>query len=450
MQLVFAESSASFPPWRTATCMLTKWLPSSADDVPVVAQPANSSGASDTSTHTCGGSSSASSVLAGGSSASPRSASAARQQRAQPAAATDALCEVASVTLLPPIRTGLAAGAADGEGVGGRSPASARSPLYYDHEQHGKAAALAGLLSPWAPALSSRHLLQAHYPLVGAGSDRDGLTFRGDDTDGSAFAAAQAAVPSMVRRCSSDGLQVQVVGGSAVVSVGSWGDGSNCSSPGIEAPAGALRSFLSEDCYDRVCGGGGVGVARRRGVAIVHQARGAGRRCGVGGFGEAVAAGSAAREAAAAVRFSPAAAGPALAGRSSKAGGVGAGPAAHAAAAAGARDSAHPGSCRATPPSRSLAPCGHDATLDLARFDSGGRDDALGPAPGLALFGGLGLGGGSSSGSTQQHAAGPAAAAQGAPLPPAAVRRLSSNSSMCSQRSALSAAIAGKGVPVRR
>jgi hypothetical protein len=36
MQLVFAEAAASCPPWRTATSMISKWLPSSADDVPVL------------------------------------------------------------------------------------------------------------------------------------------------------------------------------------------------------------------------------------------------------------------------------------------------------------------------------------------------------------------------------------------------------------------------------
>jgi hypothetical protein len=44
MQLVFAETTASCPPWRTTASMISKWLPSSADDVPVL--PRNSSGSS--------------------------------------------------------------------------------------------------------------------------------------------------------------------------------------------------------------------------------------------------------------------------------------------------------------------------------------------------------------------------------------------------------------------
>jgi hypothetical protein len=44
MQLVFAETTASWPPWRTAASMISKWLPASADDVPVL--PRNSSSSS--------------------------------------------------------------------------------------------------------------------------------------------------------------------------------------------------------------------------------------------------------------------------------------------------------------------------------------------------------------------------------------------------------------------
>ncbi|KAF6266452.1 hypothetical protein COO60DRAFT_1633045 [Scenedesmus sp. NREL 46B-D3] len=47
MELVFAETAASCPPWRTASSMTSKWLPSSADDVPV--PPGNSSSSLDPS-----------------------------------------------------------------------------------------------------------------------------------------------------------------------------------------------------------------------------------------------------------------------------------------------------------------------------------------------------------------------------------------------------------------
>eukprot|EP00882_Tetradesmus_deserticola_P001878 GHRQ01002014.1.p1 GENE.GHRQ01002014.1~~GHRQ01002014.1.p1 ORF type:complete len:500 (+),score=147.81 GHRQ01002014.1:1190-2689(+) len=43
MQLVFAETAASCPPWRTAASMISKWLPSSADDVPVLPGSSSSS-----------------------------------------------------------------------------------------------------------------------------------------------------------------------------------------------------------------------------------------------------------------------------------------------------------------------------------------------------------------------------------------------------------------------
>lgn len=47
MQLVFAETTASCPPWRTASSMISRWLPSSADDVPVLPRSSsNGSGSS--------------------------------------------------------------------------------------------------------------------------------------------------------------------------------------------------------------------------------------------------------------------------------------------------------------------------------------------------------------------------------------------------------------------
>lgn len=36
MQLVFTETGVSCPPWRQPTCMISKWLPSSVEDTPVV------------------------------------------------------------------------------------------------------------------------------------------------------------------------------------------------------------------------------------------------------------------------------------------------------------------------------------------------------------------------------------------------------------------------------
>lgn len=50
MQLVFEETASSCPPWRTASCMISKWLPSNADDVPVL-PPGSGAAAADSSSN---------------------------------------------------------------------------------------------------------------------------------------------------------------------------------------------------------------------------------------------------------------------------------------------------------------------------------------------------------------------------------------------------------------
>lgn len=43
MQLVFAETGISCPPWRQQACMISKWLPANADDIPVISSDSSSS-----------------------------------------------------------------------------------------------------------------------------------------------------------------------------------------------------------------------------------------------------------------------------------------------------------------------------------------------------------------------------------------------------------------------
>lgn len=43
MQVVFAESGISFPPWRQSACITSKWLPSNAEDVSVCAPDSSNS-----------------------------------------------------------------------------------------------------------------------------------------------------------------------------------------------------------------------------------------------------------------------------------------------------------------------------------------------------------------------------------------------------------------------
>lgn len=412
MQHVFADTASSCPPWRTASCMLTKWLPSAADDVPVVAHGGTRD--SDTSTRTSGSNSALS---------SPRGCT--PPGRATTAAAGNSgLFDVPGAVLLAPIRTG-GATTADAGGSG----ATPRSPLYYDAAAvHSKAAAV-GLLSPGAcgdSGVDRRQLLPAHYPLVGAriaaaapagggAGERDALGVHWPDQD--------QRVAQLARRRSSDDQHSYFASGAAA-GEGSYGYASTCSSPGVEAPMGLLRSCFSEDG-----GPGGSSGSRRLGVAIVqrhqqHAGWGKGRDSshGSGGFNDALTARhNAAATHHVATRISLDA-GLALAPQ-----GPGSAAAAAAAAAAAFGSSKAPAASRQR---RSWHARDRDASLDIARFDShssGTGDDALLPPP---VWCGLRGSGGSASTSK----------------PPTARLRGSGGSAS----SALSAAIACQGASMLR
>lgn len=216
MQQVFADTATSCPPWRTPSCMLTKWLPSAADDVPVAAP-----GSSDGDSSSASGSAN-SSVLS------------------SPAGLR--LSSSTGPALLVPIRTaGLYAGdTADG-------PAG-RSPLYFDQEKFSAAKAF---LAPSSP---------------------DELE---DEAGQHGFGPADARQSLFVHWAADDNAGTDLPAGRVVSdtcfmgSGSSWGFrqfGSTVSSPGVDVIWGSVRNCQSED------GSGAMpGRSRARSVAIAAR-----------------------------------------------------------------------------------------------------------------------------------------------------------------------------------
>lgn len=362
MQQVFADTASSCPPWRTPSCMLTKWLPSVADDVPVVA-PGSSNGDS-SSSGTPSGSVPSSSLSSPASGLRP--------------------------PMLPPISTAgrYHAGDAGADGL------TACSPLYFDQD---KPAARAFLVPNSPDELEDEAAQHGFRPA----SARQSLFVH--------WAAEEDAVPG---------------GGTAIspnpfMGTGSWGMfGSTISSPGVDVMSGsALRACHSET-------GSGPVHSRTRGVAIAarpnyHADQGAGN-----GFADALTA-----------RLDPAAqlrqllpdAPPPPPPLRSCVSSIATAGAPHSTGRPAGGISCMFGAYR------SYGAAGNP-TLDISRFDRDNIEDGLQLA-GPPAWGGLGAGG---------KLGGSASSSKPPPL-----RRRSATSSTSSQCSALSAAIAGKGVPMR-
>lgn len=367
--------------------MLTKWLPSTADDVPVAA-PGSSYGDSSSQPSSSGTNSALSSPAA----------------LRHPSAST--------VGLLAPIRT---AGGPAGEVPAGITPHSARSPLYFDHDVSSSKAFL-GFGSPEAEFVGAA--AAQHHSDSEAADPRDSIFVHwGADSNAAANPVANG----------------RGLGEAGFMGSGSWGFGalaSTVSSPGCDVIWGSLRNCRSED---------GTGpLPESRSVAIASRTKSRGDQGG-NGFAEALFG----RTALAQLReLSP------------DVGGL------------------PPRSVSATTPSVTAGQ-GHgqqglrsssaffgayrshlvagNPTLDISRFDNSSYDDVPAGPPG---WGGLGaeLRGSSTSSSiaSGRKLSGSSSSGKpaggGAMCPPAVRRRSSSNSSQCS---ALSAAIAGKGVAMR-
>jgi hypothetical protein len=384
MQKVFADTSSSCPPWRTPACMLTKWLPSTADDVPVAA-PGSSYGDSSLQPSTSATNSALSSPAA----------------LRHPSANT--------VGLLAPIRT---AGGPTGDAPAGITPHSARSPLYFDHDVSSSKAFL-GYGSPDADFAGTAAAQRSD---IDAADARESI-FVHWGADGNAAANLAAAGRG--------------TGDAGFMGSGSWGFGalgSTVSSPGCDVVWGSLRNCHSEDGSDR--------IPESRSVAIASRTK---SRVDQGGNGFADALVGRAALAQLGELTTPDVG---LPPRSTSATMQGA------AAGPGLSQQGLRGSSAFFGAYRSQLVAGNP-TLDISRFDNNSFDDA--PA-GPTGWGGLGAelrasstssiaSGRKLSGSSSGKPAG-----GGAMCPPAVRRRSSSTSSQCS---ALSAAIAGKGVAMR-
>lgn len=348
--------------------MLTKWLPTTADDVPVTA-PGSTDGDSSTSLT----SSTTNSALS--SPAAPHHSS-------------------SSSTMLAPLRIG--GGADAGEGAAGRSPLyDGRSPLYYDQDS----SAAKAFFTPGSPMLEDAAGQHGFRP----GSARQPLF-------------VHWAEDSISRDVQAGGK----VGSGSFMGSGSWGVGqfgSTVSSPGCDVVWGSLRNCRSEDGSRRApeqrSPARSVAIAARSN-SRVDQGRG-------NGFAEALMGRA---DLAQLTDFSPDAALPmrCVSDTAAMRGGI---------SASRAGGSGFFGAYR----SQVVA---GNPTLDISRFDRNSVDDII-PAGPVAW--GAGSVGGIAAGLAARNPKPPASA-----LCPAVPRRPSSTNSQCS---ALSAAIAGKGVPMR-
>lgn len=391
MQRVFADSATSCPPWRTPSCMLTKWLPTSADDVPVAAP-----GSTDSCSSTRPSSSATNSSLS-----SPIRALGQPSSRAE--------------VLLARIRTPVG-GADMAEGPAGLTPRSARSPLYFENDTPARHVVRRLTSSPTAAELDEHGLQRANdavhakQPLF--------VHWAADDAEGSSGLPLGAAVAA--KAADSD---------SCFMASGSWGlgtFGSTVSSPECDVVFPLLRN-----CYSETGGPRPQERSNTRSMAIAARVN---PRCDQGGNGFAAAlverAGLGQLQ-----EFSPDAVGLAARHVSDTA--------MQRAPAAASRGTGSGFFCGY----RSHAAAGNP-TLDISRFDRDSGEDDIPPAGPLAW--GLGaerFGSGSSMGLARKlssNSSKPAGA--GSMCPP--VRRRSSPSGN-SQCSALSAAIAGKGVSMR-
>lgn len=374
MQQVFADTASSCPPWRTPSCMLTKWLPSVADDVPVVAPGSSNGDASSSGTPASAPSSSLSSPAAG-----------------------------LRPPMLPPISTAgrYHAGGAD---AGTAGPAG-RSPLYFDQD---KPAARAFLV-PNSPGELEDEAAQH--------------SFRPADARQSLFvhwAAEEDGVPG---------------GGTAIsptpfMGTGSWGMfGSTISSPGCDIMWGSgLRACHSED-------GSGPGHSRARGVAIAARPNPRANQGAGNGFADALTAwpdvAAQMREASPDVPLPLRSCVSATAAAGAPHSGISAGrPAGGISCMFGAYRSYGTAS---------------NPSLDISRFDRNSMEDVQLAGP--PAWGGLG--GADRFSGTSSIAAGGKLGASASSSKPPPLRRRSATSSTSSQCSALSAAIAGKGVLMR-
>lgn len=363
MQRVFADTATSCPPWRTPSCMLTKWLPSAADDIPVAAP-----GSSDSDSSTRPSSSNTNSALS-----SPAT-----------------LRGTASKHVLAPICT-TAPPQPTWMGDDALTPRSARSPLYFDQERVSCRAFLApstpdDLNSPFAQPDCSASDVQPSL-MVNWGPQ--------DDTGLDVAASGRIVSESCFMESGSWGLGALEVVGSSPRDV-SWD---------------LLRQCRSEDVMARIPAGNrahAVAIGRRPAFKT-DQGRGG------NGFADALVNRGLARVMELSV---DAALPPASAPNSRGSNGAGAG------------GSALFGAL----PYRSRVLVGN-ASLDISRFDRNSAEDAS-PAP---------LVWGNSPSRKLSSIGSKSPAATGAVCSP--VRRCGSNSS--SQCSALSAAIAGKGVGMR-
>lgn len=224
--------------------MLTKWLPSAADDVPVAARSSSD-----------------------GDSSSRPSSSNTNNALSSPAAPR----QTSSCSLLAPIRTMAPQTTGLIDPTDALTPRSARSPLYFDQEQLAAKAFLApsspdelgdgddGLAEPTYGAAGAKRSLLVHW---GATEDANGLDVpvSGAFGDDSCFMASGS----------------------------SWGIGTLASttpgSPGSDAPWGVLRSCRSENVNGRVHYG-----PRARAMAIGQRtAVKVDQGCGGNGFAEAM------------------------------------------------------------------------------------------------------------------------------------------------------------------